>query len=304
MNMLKYAIIGGDYRNIKLAYFLKQEYNYVNTLALDGPINKSNFFNELKKVDVVIGSIPASSAKNVNQMNTPLCVGDASTQAQHTSDTLPQNCEIYFEEILPHMKKGSIFIAGKIDYKIKELFLEKGIEPIDILDREDFAIFNAAASAEGAILTAMQNTDFTIHGSRVLIAGFGRIGKVLASMLSALNAKVYVEARKKEDIAWIENYGYFPIDISELKNYISEFDIIFNTIPYCIFNKDLLEKTNTNCIIIDLASLPGGVDFKAAEGFNIKTIHALSLPGKTAPLTAARYIKKTIDNIIFERSIK
>jgi dipicolinate synthase subunit A len=58
-----------------------------------------------------------------------------------------------------------------------------------------------------------------------------------------------------------------------------------------------LDKT----LIIDIASLPGGVDFEAAKQLNVKTIHALSLPGKVAPDTAGDIILKTVLNMLNER---
>ena len=46
-------------------------------------------------------------------------------------------------------------------------------------------------------------TDITIHGSNVLVLGYGRIGKSLSRMLKGIGAKVTVEARKEEDLSWI-----------------------------------------------------------------------------------------------------
>ena len=62
----------------------------------------------------------------------------------------------------------------------------------------------------------MEETQRTLHGSNVLVMGFGRIGKVLAKMLDGIGAKVYCEARKNEDISWIKAYGYNPIHLNDL----------------------------------------------------------------------------------------
>lgn len=61
-----------------------------------------------------------------------------------------------------------------------------------------------------------------------------------------------------------------------------------------------MAKIATNALIIDLASLPGGVDFESAKRMGIPTIHALSLPGKVAPKTSGEIIKNTIFNILEE----
>ena len=67
---------------------------------------------------------------------------------------------------------------------------------------------------------------------------------------------------------------------------VKRFDIAFNTIPRLIFDRELLMNTDTNTLIIDLASLPGGVDFDTAEKLGIYAVRALSLPGKCAPKTS------------------
>lgn len=149
----------------------------------------------------------------------------------------------------------------------------------------------------------MEETPITLHGSKILVLGFGRVGKILAGRLSGLGAEVYVEARKYSDIAWIKCNGYKPVYISELASYVGEMDLIFNTIPHLILDAPLLEKVDNDTLIIDLASKPGGIDFEKAKILGRKVIWALSLPGKVAPVTAAKYIKETVYNIIEELGV-
>ena len=92
----------------------------------------------------------------------------------------------------------------------------------------------------------------------------------------------------------IEGHGYEPLPLDNLKDHIHEFDIIFNTIPSLILDDEILTKVKKDALIIDLASKPGGVDLAEAERLNIKTIHALGLPGKTAPVTAGEIIAESI----------
>ena len=119
-------------------------------------------------------------------------------------------------------------------------------------------------------------------------------------MLCGIGAKVTVSARKRKDLAQISAFGYEGVPIWELHDYIGKFDIIFNTVPSMILDRDLLTKVHRHCLIIDLASKPGGVDFAAAHEAGLKTVHALSLPGKVAPDTAGDIIKDTILNILDE----
>ena len=169
----------------------------------------------------------------------------------------------------------------------------------DYLEREELAVFNAVPTAEGALEIAMRNYQKTINSSRCLVAGYGRIGKVLSKMLYSLGANVTVSARKLNDLTWIRLNGYNPIHTSEIAK-SGKYDIIFNTIPSMIFDENVLSKIAVGSLVIDLASKPGGVDFDACAKLQIKVIHALSLPGKVAPVTAGEIIKNTIYNMIGE----
>ena len=75
--------------------------------------------------------------------------------------------------------------------------------------------------------------------------------------------------------------------------------VIFNTVPAPIIRRDTLTAAR-NCLIIDLASKPGGVDISAAKDIGTRVIWALGLPGKVAPVTAGNIIKETIYNIFSE----
>ena len=86
-------------------------------------------------------------------------------------------------------------------------------------------------------------TPFTIHGSKSLVLGYGKIGKILSKDLYALGAQTYVEARKYADLAMIEGHGYEPLPLDNLKDHIHEFDIIFNTIPSLILDDEILTKS-------------------------------------------------------------
>ncbi len=207
--------------------------------------------------------------------------------------------EIPLSEIAEKVKSGGMVFGGNFR-GAEKIFEEKGIETTDYLKREELSVMNAVATAEGAIEIAMRETDETIFGSRILITGFGRIAKILAKTLVSMGAEVTVCARKKSDTAWAEIYGANGKDFSLLSEK-SDFSIVFNTVPAMIFTKERLSLLKSSCLIIDLASIPGGVDFSYAEEKGIKAIHALSLPGKVAPVTSGRIIAKVIKNISEER---
>lgn len=284
-----YAIIGGDLRMIKLAKILAKEQNMVYTYGIEKAEELKQEENiifcekmqkAIKEAEVVIGPIPFSS--DSQNVNTPF------------SDE-----KITVRELM-HSLNGKIFIAGSLSPNVYEMTDDEYVEIVDIMKREELAVLNTIATAEGTIEIAISNTHKIIHGSKILILGFGRIGKILAKKLSSLSAEVTCAARKNEDIAWIKAYGYKALNINNLGGNLEEYDIIINTVPNTIINKERMQYVNSECLLIDLASNPGGIDKQSAKERQIKLIWALALPGKVAPTTTAEFIKETIYNILKE----
>lgn len=148
---------------------------------------------------------------------------------------------------------------------------------------------------------AMEELATTIFGLNVLVIGYGRIAKVLARTFASLGANVTVSARKFSDLAWIEVGGYRPAHTGALEEVIGDSQLIVNTVPAAVLNEELLGRVRKGCLLIDLASKPGGIDFNTANKLGLKAIWALSLPGKVAPISAGRIIYDTIQNIESER---
>lgn len=278
------AIIGGDLRIVKLAGMLEKEGYTITSYALEKTYeitNKSNSIKEcIENADIVVGPLPLSS--NGEYINTPF------------SDN-----KITIEELLDNLD-GKILIAGSIKQDVYDKIEGRDITIYDIIKREELAVLNAISTAEGAIQIAINETPRNLHGNNVLVLGFGRIGKVLSKMLDGIGARVSCEARKTTDLAWIKAYGYEPINLIELKENLSRFDIIINTIPYVVLDKDMLEEVKKDALIIDLASNPGGVDRNAIKELGIKFNWALSLPGKVSPITSAEFMKETLINMFKE----
>jgi dipicolinate synthase subunit A len=71
-------------------------------------------------------------------------------------------------------------------------------------------------------------------------------------------------------------------------------------VPAVILDEEKLAKLGRDCLVIDLASKPGGVDFETAKNLGLKTIWALSLPGKVSPYSAGEIILDTVLNLLCE----
>ena len=91
--------------------------------------------------------------------------------------------------------------------------------------------------------------------------------------------------------------GLHALDTRRLAGHLAGFDLIFNTVPAPILTTEVLSDMKPPCFIIDLASLPGGVAADTLLPDGCRVLHALSLPGKVAPLSAARAVFDTVDTI-------
>ena len=290
MELREYSVIGGYLRNVKLAEAIHSDGHCVNLFGF----KNAGFSSELQETDdletaiassdIIIGPLPCTSDNEM--LNAPF-----------------HDKKIHISEVFKIMKKAQLFIAGRINGKILQMAQAYIIRPIVILEREEMAVLNAIPTAEGAIQSAMEELPVTLNGSRVLILGYGRLGKVLAKMLSGLGAEVYVATRKYSDAAWLRAYGINSVYMDGLDRYLADMDLIINTIPDKVLDQAKLELIEKESLVIDLASKPGGVDFEKAGQIGIKVIWALSLPGKVAPVTAANYMKQTIYNILQELGV-
>lgn len=287
----RYLVLGGDLRNIKLAGMLADDGNRVYSFGQDrsdeilddGRIEKcTSLKTAMEKAQVIIGPVPFSS--NEDFINAPFA-----------------HDKIMIDDLMK-TNKGKIFISGSIKDDLKKKLDEKYMEVIDIMKRDDLAILNTIATAEGTIEVAIKNTDKILQGSRVLILGFGRVGKIVANKFSKMSAIVTCAARKVSDLAWIKAYGYNSLNINDMLYDLKEFDIIINTVPQTILRERELKHIDAEALLIDLASSPGGIDGKMAKSMGLNFIWALALPGRIAPSSSAKFIKDTVYTIIEEMS--
>lgn len=287
----RYLVLGGDLRNVKLAGMLADDGNRVYSFGQDrsdeilddGRIEKcTSLKTAMEKAQVIIGPVPFSS--NEDFINAPFA-----------------HDKIMIDDLMKS-NKSKIFISGSIKDDLKKQLDEKYMEVIDIMKRDDLAILNTIATAEGTIEVAIKNTDKILQGSRVLILGFGRVGKIVANKFSKMSALVTCAARKVSDLAWIKAYGYNSLNINDMLYDLKEFDIIINTVPQTILRERELKHIDAEALIIDLASSPGGIDGKMAKSMGLNFIWALALPGRIAPSSSAKFIKDTVYTILEEMS--
>lgn len=280
------SVIGGDLRQLTLAKMLTSDGYSVTVYGFEN-YNTTNSVESTDDINIALGSdiiiLPVPVSFDGININTPY-----------------QDSKLSCDTLINKLNPLSLVFGGRISDTLSQKLTQRGIKHRDYMTRDELAIKNAIPTAEGAIEIAIAETPITIHNSKCLVLGYGKIGKVLAKSLYSLGAKTYAEARKYADLALIEGHGYEPLTMKEAKSRLGEFDIIFNTIPALVLDGSDLEKVRDDALIIDLASKPGGVDFDTAKELGKKVIWALSLPGRVAPVTAGIIIKETISNMIDE----
>jgi len=279
------GILGGDLRNIKLVeLFAKEEVVY--TYGLENNKFSDKNIIQCKSIDEI-----AQNCKYIVS-GIPFSRNDEDVYSSFSSKI------IKIKEVLEQLKSRTL-IAGAIGEHTLELAKQNDVSIVDLMNNESFVMLNVIPTVEGALQVMMENTEFTIHNSNCLVLGFGRIGKLLCNRLKSLGANVSCMARKDKDLSCMQAFGYKGVHINDLSKNLNNIDIIFNTIPAVMLkDEELKVLENKNTIIIELASSPGGVDLNKAKEYGIKIISAQGLPGKVVPITAARYIKETLEKII------
>ncbi len=285
---MKLAIIGGDLRTVKLIELLAKD---KNTLKIWGFENNEEILQlaELEKRVEICNSIE-EAIEDIEIVLGPTPF----TKDKEYVCTKYTNQKLKIEELTQKLK-DKLLLAGSIPNNVLDQ-----VEALDILKDENLVILNAISTVEGTINIAIKETQKNLYKSNILVIGYGRIGKILVDRLIAFKANVYCSARGK-DLTWINTLGGESIKYENLNEQIHKFDIIINTVPVLILNEERLRLLNKNVLLIDVASAPGGIDFKAAQEMNIRTLWELGIPGKVAPLSSAEYMKETIYNIIKRR---
>lgn len=282
-----FAVLGGDERQARLAAQLLADGHEVRAFALEVAALPAEIAHceeaalALRGADCAVLPLPVMGKMgylNAPMTAEPRCIGEV------------------FGAVAP----GQLVCAGMPDAYVRGLAEKSGALMRDYYTREELLAVNAVATAEGALAVLMNETPRTLWKSRVLLIGWGRLGKALAPRLRALGAFVAVASRKSGDMAWTEACGFEALDTRALEGHLGGFDIVVNTVPSLVLPAPRLCELPRETLVLDLASRPGGVDFEAARALGVRVVWSLGLPGRWAPETAAGAIREAIYNILEE----
>ena len=276
-----FAVLGGDARQAILARLLEADGHTVRRFALGTEADAPTPAEAARGADCVV--LPMPVCAGVGLLNAPLC------------KTAPP-----VADVLTGIAPDCLLVGGRVDAPTAEAAARRGLRVEDLLLREELAVGNAVATAEGALEILLRETPRTLWRSRALVLGYGRIGRLLCPRLAAFGAEISAAARKKSDLAWIEAAGFAPLDIRALSA-PERFDLIVNTVPAPVLPETLLRRVRKDALLLELASAPGGFDLTAAQALGLRALRAPGLPGSCAPETAAALLRSSIYNIVEER---
>lgn len=263
---MKFTLLGGDGRMVRLAEMLRKDGHMVSPFGLEKELVCSAA-PDLQDTDAVI--LPLPCEKN-GVLFAPF------SHKKYDFSTL-------FADIPP----GMPILAGKAGPGLRSLCAEKGLILHDYFLREDFTRRNALLTAEGALSLLMNAAPRALLGRRVLIYGFGRIGRALAQRLLALGASVTVCARDPRQRMQARILGCGDGDFSDRP----EAEYVVNTVPHPHLRWDEFP----GAVCLELASPPYGFE---PGSIGLSVLDGSALPGKYAPDSAAEAIKDTIYNIL------
>lgn len=279
------AVIGGDARQIEVARALSAFYKKVGIFG-HPPLNLPDsveLVTDLSKAvtDTEIIILPISG------------MNDRGLVRSYQADEF-----IDFGSCFYRLSEQTLLVTGQLSLKWLQTAKEMRINVLQYADDDEIAILNSIPTAEGAVQIAMENLPITIHGSRVVVIGFGRVGVTTARMFKSLGARVIVSARRGALLARAIELNLETVWQRDLAKVLPSADIIINTVPALVLGKNELAEVSQEALIIDLASPPGGTDFEEAERLKLNSILASGLPGKVAPKTAGKILATAIPRII------
>ena len=276
------AVIGGDKRQVYLARILAKKCYEVAVYGLcervhDERIREATSLKEaLKEMDAAVGPVPFIRSGKITG----------------TYEVPDMNVEMLFDEL----PENAVFFAGNIPGEVRNYAEGKGVRSYDMMIDELVAARNAVATAEGAVAEAIKRSPVNLTKSRCMVLGYGRCGSVLTRLLKSLLCRVLVSEKDKTRAADAFVLADGIVSEDELTETVGNVDFIFNTVPERILSEERLRHVGQNTWILDIASAPGGVDYRAAEALSVNAVLLPGLPGRYAPASSAEILSDFIES--------
>ena len=269
-NKPDFMIIGGDCRFSYIKTILEKK-GYSAKRIYPGEYRADDFDN----TDIFILPVPVSR-DNIN-INTPLA-GE----------------NFYFGDFVRLLPEKCIVTGGLFKEEHLQKLKNKNAVVYDYYKNDTLARKNAIPTAEGVIGILINALPVTVDGLKCAVTGYGKCASVISRKLKALGADVTAVARSDKNLSDAEHDGMNTCRLSDFPAVCHGFDTIINTVPSRIIDRNILSKIKKDCVIIEIASAPFGIDFDCATELGINAIKAGSLPGRISPETAGEIICDTV----------
>ena len=287
---LRLAIVGGDARMLEVITQVSEldatvdAYGFERVKLFGQDITKRTLHTDtLQKADAIV--LPVSGMQDDGLIDTryadqPLRLG---------------------EEHFALLRKSTPIFTGIAKEALVSMTAKHQLSLVKLMEHDDVAIRNSIPTAEGTLALMMEHTAITIHSSHCVVLGFGRTAVTLSRLLKAVGAQVSIVARNPADLARAFEMGLTPYDLASIEQALVEADVIVNTIPALVLTSAVLSHVDPQTLVIDIATTPGGTDFRFAEKRGIQAILAPSLPGIVAPKTAGKILARALIANLHER---
>jgi|GEM_PF-626333 len=282
---MKVCILGGDKRQLEIIKKMKGDYE----ITLVG-YEHLNDFNDLEKIN--ISDIDLSKFDSiilpVNGINN-----------DYTINTLFGEDFSVESDLFVHTKKNVLIFTGIITNVLDSMLKASDREAQILMQDKDVIRENTIPTVEGILADVINNTNITINNSKILVIGYGNIGKRLVHILNKLGAKVTVGVIEAIDIMTLTKLyqeAVLTTSRDNMENTLKDIDIIINTAPTLVLDNNYLESTNRDAYILDVSSYPYGVDFEYANTLGIKNKLLPGIPAKVAPITAGLILTRKIEH--------
>lgn len=284
MEKKDFLILGGDKRQLYAAEKLKKTGYSVTVSGFDkydvDITAEKNDFSSIEFSDYKYAVLPLPVTRDGVNLNTPL-----------SEKNLPL-CEI-----IEKLTEEHTAFCGMLSDALKERLEKKSIKYFDYFLDKELTEKNAELTAKGTAQVILGELKKGIEGCECVITGYGLTARAIAKNMKALGAQATVAVRREEAAAQAEKDGFKAALLKDISLF-SKAELIINTPPALIIDARVIDLLKKDCVIIDIASAPFGVDFEYAHKSGITAVKAQSLPGKYYPEAAGEIIAQTIVNNI------
>ncbi len=268
------GVLGGDRRQQWLATLLAEEGRPILTSALGLPGD--------------VSPLALAAACDTVVLPLPLTRDGASLYAPLAPLPVP------LSDSLAAALSGKFLLAGGLFSLSRAPAAWQALAYADYSADETFLSGNARLTALSALPELIQHTPGGLSGAEVLLLGWGRIARALASLLRPWDVRLTCAARSPEARRAIAALGCTPSDFSLAR----PFHALINTVPAPVAGEALLSRQTPETLLLELASAPGGFDRSAAARLGLPLRDLPGLPGKRTPRGAAILLKSTLERMM------